>query len=105
MAVRQDASTGTLVNDGNPDSKTDANQLRIKVYSPFRTYYDDAAKSISAINQTGSFDVLPQHHKFISLVEPCELGIVILNGNTQNIKIAGGIMHVRDNYVTVLLDV
>jgi F0F1-type ATP synthase epsilon subunit len=109
MAQRQDASTGDFVDDGKPEVLADNQQkdqsgLQIKVYSPFRTYYNDVAESISAVNQTGPFDILPQHHSFISLLEPCEMILATASG-TQKIKIAGGIMHVRKNRVSVLLDV
>lgn len=108
MAIRQDASTGKMVDDGKPVEQaaaTDSDKLSIKVYSPFRTYYDDMAKSLTAVSKTGPFDILPQHHKFISLLEPCDVQITTLNGDTRTIKIAGGIIHVRENRATIMLDV
>lgn len=107
MAVRQDASTGKMVDDGKPIETPSApeNVLAVKVYSPFRTYYDDVAVSLSAINKTGPFDILPQHHNFISLLDSCDVVIARPGGDTQRIKIAGGILHVRSNRATVMLDV
>ena len=71
MAIRQDASTGKMIDDGQPTVIDDSpkGSLHVKVYSPFQTYFDDSAKSLSAVNQTGPFDVLPEHHKFICLLE------------------------------------
>ena len=31
--------------------------MYIKVYAPFKTYYDDLGTSISATNDTGPFDI------------------------------------------------
>lgn len=108
MAVRQDASTGQLVDDGNtPEqdkTKPAADVIRVKVWSPFRVFFDGEAKSISAVNGTGPFDVLPKHHNFITLLDPCELQVVAEPNNLQ-IRIGGGIMHVRSNAVTVFLEV
>jgi F0F1-type ATP synthase epsilon subunit len=107
VAIRQDASTGKMVDDGQPEilNDTPKGSLHVKVYSPFQTYYVDTAKSLSAVNQTGPFDVLPEHHKFICLLEPCEVMIVTQAGEERRIKIAAGILHVRSNKATIMLDV
>jgi F0F1-type ATP synthase epsilon subunit len=78
--------------------------VRVKVYSPFKVYFDDNALSISAVNGTGPFDILPKHHNFITLLLPCELAIRTPRGD-QKIRIGGGIMHVKADQVTVFLDV
>jgi hypothetical protein len=79
--------------------------MNVKVYSPFRSYYDGPAVSISAENATGPFDILPHHHNFISLLNPCDLIIRISEKDEQKIVISGGIMHVKADEVIVFLDV
>lgn len=79
--------------------------IHVKVYSPFQTYYDSEAQSISAENRTGPFDILARHHNFITLLVPCELDIKSTNGGDKKIAINRGVMHVRRNEVTVFLDV
>lgn len=109
MVKRQDASTGQIVDDGKPSEHPGADAkgrevLQIKVYSPYKSYFDEPAYSITAVNGTGEFDILPQHHNFISLLDACEMKIEAERGAVP-IKISGGIMHVRGNNVTVFLDV
>lgn len=82
-----------------------ATTIHVKVYSPFQTYYDDDAESISAENKTGPFDILPRHHNFITLLVPCELDIRSTKGGDNKIAINRGVMHVRLNKVTIFLDV
>lgn len=80
--------------------------MSIKVYSPFKVYYDEESYSISGINATGPFDVLPHHHNFMTLLSPCELNIRPVNGRTeQKIRISGGLMHVKADKVTIFLDI
>jgi F0F1-type ATP synthase epsilon subunit len=79
--------------------------MHIKVYSPFRTYYDQDSYSISGLNRTGPFDILPHHHNFMSLLEACELQIRPLTGPDQRIRISGGLMNVKADQVTVFLDI
>lgn len=79
-------------------------QMWVKVYSPFHDYFDALADSISAENLTGPFDILAGHHKFLTLLTACELEIRTSNGE-EKIKIDQGIMYVKEDRVTVFLDV
>ena len=85
--------------------KTDKLSMHVRVYSPFREYYDGPAFSISAENGTGPFDILPKHHNFISLLLPCDLVLRTVNKGDQKIRISGGVMHVKADEVIVFLDV
>jgi len=102
MVRRQDASTGEVV--GEAPVVADKIHIRVKVYSPFRVYFNDQALSISAVNDTGPFDVLHGHHNFLTLLSPCEL-LIKQDDRDQRIKISRGIMHVKKDQVTVFLDV
>ena len=81
--------------------------MRVKVYSPFKVYYDEESYSISGTNATGPFDILPHHHNFMTLLEPCVLLIKPVEGNVreQKIRISGGLMHVKADKVIVFLDI
>jgi len=79
--------------------------MQVKVYSPFQDYYDGRAFSISAVNDTGPFDILPRHHNFISLLSKCELVIRTVDKGDEKIIISGGIMHVKADQVIVFLDI
>ena len=87
-----------------PSRQPDPGKMIIKVYSPYQVYFDDQATSISAINDTGPFDILPKHHRFLTLLSPCELVIAADKGE-EKIKISRGIMYVKEDRVTVFLDV
>ena len=108
MALRQDASTGQLVDDGKKkDSKKDSGgrpTMHVKVYSPFQVYFDEPAYSLSGTNDTGPFDVLPHHHNFITLLRASELVVKAPLGE-RRIRISGGVMHVKSDNVVVFLDV
>jgi F0F1-type ATP synthase epsilon subunit len=107
MTKRQDASTGEPVetdDSAEVNSSHDPTMMRVKVYSPYQVYYDSDAVSISAINETGPFDILKGHHRFLTLLQPCELVIDGKDGE-EKIKISRGIMYVKEDRVTVFLDV
>lgn len=79
--------------------------MQVKVYAPFRTYFDGEANSVSAKNDTGDFDILPHHKNFITLLSPCNV-VVRVDGKPDFIlPITKGIMHVKADRVAVFLDV
>lgn len=79
-------------------------RLHVKVYAPFKVYFDGEAVSVSAVNETGPFDVLRQHHNFMTLLSPCTIVVRTDRGDEQ-IPIQRGIMHVKADQVIVFLDV
>ncbi len=78
--------------------------ISVKVASPYQVYFDEQAYSISGVNATGPFDVLPGHHNFITLLEPCEL-FIRSGAGERKIRINGGLMHIKANMANVFLDV
>lgn len=79
-------------------------KMHVKVYAPFKTYYDGIADSISATNETGPFDILPRHHNFMTLLSTGDI-IVRSEGKEEKVPIMRGIMHVKADRVIVFLDV
>lgn len=79
--------------------------IAIKVYAPFKVYYDGDGYSISAVNETGPFDILPKHHNFLCMLVPCDLVIDTPDEGKKVIKISRALMHVRAGRVVVFLDV
>ena len=95
------------------DSTSDADQpvqhsgkpsMAVKVYAPFQVYFEGDAYSISAVNATGPFDVLPHHHNFLSMLSPCMLVIQTPKGQ-QSIKVSRALMHVKADRVVVFMGV
>jgi F0F1-type ATP synthase epsilon subunit len=78
--------------------------IEIKVYAPFKVYYEGVGYSLSAVNQTGPFDILPRHHNFLCMLVPCNLKIQTPDGE-KVIKISRALMHVKADRVVVFVDV
>ena len=78
--------------------------IQVKVYAPFKVYFEGEAYSLSAINATGPFDVLPMHHNFLCMLVPCTLTIQSPNG-PQTVKVNRALMNVKANRVVVFMDV
>jgi F0F1-type ATP synthase epsilon subunit len=114
MVKRTLASTGELVDiDKSQATEEELAQekttdgkptMDVKVYAPFKVYFEGKAVSITAVNETGPFDVLPHHHNFLCMLVPCEL-IIQTPFDTQKVKISRALMHVKAEKVTVFVDV
>lgn len=102
---RDEALENKAVQDFSKVEDNGQLSMRVKVYSPFKDYYDGQAFSISAENATGPFDILPRHHNFLSLLMACELTVRTVNKGDRKIRISGGLMHVKADQIIVFLDV
>lgn len=83
----------------------DASSMQVKIYAPYKVYFNGEAQSVSAVNDTGTFDILGKHHNFISLLNPCDIHVRTPDGEEEKIKIQQGVIHVKANQVIVFLDV
>lgn len=79
--------------------------MAVKVYAPFQVYFEGEAYSVSAVNDTGPFDILPRHRNFLCMLVPCTLTIEPVSGQTKKIKIHRALMHVESDRVVVFMDV
>lgn len=110
MPKRQLASTGEIVDvpkdELTPEQLANSNKptMAVKVYAPFRIYFEGEAFSITAENETGPFDILPHHHNFLCMLVPCDL-IITTPEETKTVRIARALMHVKAEKVTVFVDV
>lgn len=83
----------------------ESSSMRVKIYAPFKVYFDGEAKSMTAVNRVGPFDILPQHHNFISLLEPSEV-IVRMDGKDDfKMRIKQSLIHVKADQVRIFMDV
>jgi F0F1-type ATP synthase epsilon subunit len=96
--------SGVTVAEVQEKRNEDGKNMYVKVYAPFNNYFDGLAESISAVNETGPFDILPKHHNFMTLLSTGDI-IVRTGEREEKIAITRGIMHVKADEVRVFLDV
>jgi F0F1-type ATP synthase epsilon subunit len=79
-------------------------RFKVKIFSPYQTYYEGEAVSLSAANRTGPFDILAGHINFFSLLTG---GTIMLNTGFQQLEfpITRGILRVSGDEVTLFADV
>lgn len=85
-------------------AKTSAPGLTVKIFSPFTTYYEGQAVSVTATNETGTFDILLNHTKFFSVLQEGEV-LVNTGSDQKRFQIDRGVIRVADNVVTLFANV
>ena len=98
------ASGETVLEEAKPIKAEEGKNMHVKVYAPFKVYFDDIALSVTAVNDTGQFDILPRHHNFMTLLNAGDI-VVRTERGEEKINITRGIMHVKADEVVVFLDV
>ena len=79
--------------------------MQVKIYAPFSTYFNGPAVSVSAINDTGPFDILARHKNFMCLLRPGKITVRRPNKEEFTMQVKQAVMHVKSDKVTVFLEV
>ena len=85
-------------------SQTLEDNLIVRFISPFETFFEGEANSISAVDRNGPFDILPGHSNFIGILVNGDVKISFEDGS-KSIGISRGIIHVSKNRVEVFENV
>lgn len=75
--------------------------LHVKILSPQQLILDTEAKSVSSKNSQGTFDILPQHANFITLIENSPITVRIPNSKPATLKFPIAIILTMANQVTI----
>lgn len=81
----------------------EAYSLNVIARAPFNVYYEGPAAAVTAINSVGTFDVLPGHADFFSVLEPGDI-VIDTPDKAISFPIDAGIITVRDNEVMLFVN-
>ncbi len=77
--------------------------LTVSARAPFNVYYQGPARSVTATNKVGEFDILPGHADFFSVLSPGEI-VIETDPEPISFSVTNGIITVRDNEVMVFVN-
>ncbi len=78
--------------------------MRLRVVTPEQVVFDGTARSLVAPAWDGWVGILPGHAPFLTLMGEGPLSVEPESGSRRKFEIAGGVMKVESNEVTVLAD-
>lgn len=76
----------------------------VRIVSPREDVFSGPALSVSSVNSAGPFDVLPQHAKFVTLVENKPLVLRLPGGEKKEFNFSLAIVHVYEDKVDVYIN-
>ena len=77
--------------------------IRVDIRSRKEKFFQGDAKSVTSLNETGEFDVLPQHANFVTLIR----GFVVVDKGLpteKRIELDNGVLAAKTDSVDVYLD-
>ena len=79
--------------------------LRLKVISPEKILFDGDVESVTVPGTLGEFEVLENHAPIISSLNAGKMMFVVPNEGKMEINIAGGLVEVQKNEVSLSVEV
>jgi F-type H+-transporting ATPase subunit epsilon len=78
--------------------------IKVDVVSAEQSLFEGEAKFVALPGEAGELGVLPGHTPLITRIRPGTLKIVLPDGTEESIFVAGGLLEIQPNHVTVLSD-
>ena len=78
--------------------------IKVDVVSAEQSLFSGEAKFVSLPGESGELGVLPGHTPLITRVRPGTVKIVMADDSEETIFVAGGLLEIQPNHVTVLSD-
>lgn len=78
--------------------------IKVDVVSAEQSLFDGEAKFVALPGEAGELGVLPGHTPLITRIRPGTLKIVLPDDTEETIFVAGGLLEIQPNHVTVLSD-
>lgn len=78
--------------------------IMVKIHARSGSLFSGQVKHIAARNKTGSFDILPLHENFITLLTD-SLTLTLVSGEKKEFQVENAILRVVENEVNVYIGV
>lgn len=86
------------------DQQYEMPQLNVIARAPFTVYYEGKAEAVTATNKVGTFDILPDHADFFSILSPGEV-IIETKNEPVSFEIINGIITARNNEIMLFVNI
>lgn len=80
-----------------------SDKIHVMVRNRSRLLFDDFVKAVTSKNDTGIFDILPEHSNFISVLRE-SITLHKIDGTEQVIPLQNGVIKVKDNGIRCYID-
>ncbi len=78
--------------------------MHLEIVSPEKKLYAGEVSLVQMPGNMGSFEVLHNHAPIVALLGKGRVKIIDSLRNTVFMTIAGGVVHVKDNHITIVTE-
>ena len=78
--------------------------FNLKITNPERVFFEGDVYSLSSKNDSGPFDILPNHAHFVSLLHNIKIEVTDNTDKKATYAIARGLISAKENKVRVFVD-
>lgn len=80
------------------------NSIQVDVVSAEESIFSGTARFVALPGESGELGILPGHTPLITRIKPGAVRIEAVDGSEEFVFVAGGILEVQPNHITVLSD-
>lgn len=80
------------------------NTIRVEVVSAEESIFSGEARFVALPGESGELGIYPRHTPLITRIRPGSVRIEAVDGSEEFVFVAGGVLEVQPNVVTVLSD-
>lgn len=78
--------------------------MKVEIITPEKSLFEGEAKLVQLPGIDGSFEIMNNHAPLISILNVGKIKVIDINGNKLFYDIAGGMIEVSDNKVSILAE-
>lgn len=86
-----------------PTANAHFDRIRVTVRNRKKIIFDDYVTALTSRNDSGTFDVLPEHSNFISVLRD-SITLHLVDGRKIKILLKNGLIKVKDNAIKCYID-
>lgn len=86
----------------DPKEIKDSDEMLVMIVNPEITVFSGKVRALTLTNELGSFDVIPYHETFISLVKE-KITLYLADNTIKEMPVDNGIIRVYKNNVDIYL--
>jgi F0F1-type ATP synthase epsilon subunit len=81
------------------------NVLKVVVMNPDERLWEGSAESVSSENSSGTFDILPQHANFVTIVRNKPITIRTLDGEEKKVTYKNAVLVIKEDALMIYTDI
>jgi len=81
----------------------DSDTIKVTIMTPEAVVFDDVVVSLSSSNSEGGFDIMPDHARFMTLIEKTPIVLYKKDGSSESLSYDSAVIFFEDNVAKIYI--